>query len=201
MKGRAVHLTCLLLLLLAVAGCSSHQGPQVRLSAAAADKSICRLAVLPFANETGRKAAAVQVYRIFSSELIASRSYQVEPEGEVYFFLHRSRLRLGDLLDSQDYAELARQLEVDAVVRGRVIALENRKAANGSLPYCALHLDLVSAENGELLASTYHRRSGEEFQKILHFGTIRTTSELIAQVSREVISTWQKKGLSHCSEE
>ncbi len=201
MKARLVHFAGLCLLLLAAAGCASHHDPQVRVAAAAAGQRICSLAVLPFTNETSQQAAAVQVYRIFTSELIASRSYRVEPEGEVYFFLNRSRLRMGDLLDSRQYADLARQLEVDAIVRGRVIALENRKGGDGSLPYCALQIDLLAADNGELLASAYHRRSGEEFQKVLHFGTIRTTSELIAQIAREIIAEWNKKGLSHCPQE
>jgi len=200
MKYRIFNYTCVVLLLMTVSGCASHHGPQVRMLTASG-KNVCKLAVLPFANETGQTAAAIQVYRIFTSELIASRNYRVEPEGEVYFFLNRSRLMLGDLLDSQDYAELARQLEVDAIVRGRVIALEERKSAQGSPPNCALQIDLLSADNGELLASTYHRRSGEEFQKILHFGTIRTTSQLVSQVSREIIDAWNKKGLSHCLEE
>lgn len=201
MKGRIVQLAGLVLLLLTVSGCLSQRSPQVRLAAATSGRSVCRLAVLPFTNETGQPAAAVQVYRIFTSELIAAGAYQVEPEGEVYFFLNRSRLRPGDLFDSENYAELARQLEVDVIVRGRVIALESRKGANGSVPHCALQIDLLSADNGELLASTYHRRSGDDFQKVLHFGTIRTTSELLAQISREVITAWKKKGLSHCPEE
>ncbi|MCK4536752.1 MAG: hypothetical protein KAT93_07040 [Desulfuromonadales bacterium] len=200
MMTKAFHFACIVLLLLAGSGCTLQSGPQVYLSAATADKSLCKIAVLPFTNETEQKTAAVQVYRIFISELIASGIYRVEPEGEVYFFMNRNRLRLGDILDSQTYAELAQQLEVDAVVRGRVIELEDKRGRSGSVPHCALQIDLVSAENGALLASVYHRRSGDDYQKILHFGTIRTVSGLVAQVSREVITAWQEKGLSHCPE-
>lgn len=200
MKRNCLHFAGTLLLLLVCSGCSPHRGPQVQLSALASRQNVCRLAVLPFTSEAGENSAAVQAYRIFSGELIATGTYQLEPEGEVHFFLNRKRLRLGELLGSQLYAELARQLEVDAVVRGRVITLEDKKGPNGSVPRCALQIDLLSAGNGTLLASSYHSRSGDEFQKVLHFGTIRTTSELLAQVSREIITTWQEKGLSHCSE-
>ena len=201
MKKKWANFAGILLLLLVCSGCSLHRGAQVQLSALASRQSVCRLAVLPFASDTGENSAAVQAYRIFSGELIAAGTYQLVPEGEVHLFLNRNRLRLGELLGSQLYSELARQLEVDAVVRGRVITLEDEKGPNGSVPRCALQIDLLSADNGELLASSYHSRSGDEFQKVLHFGTIRTTSELLAQVSREIITAWQEKGLSHCSEE
>jgi len=201
MKQRFFHGACLLLLLLVAAGCSMSQTPQVRLTALATQKDICRVAVLPFINETDRETAAVQAYRIFMAELVASGNYHVVPEGEIYFFRHRNRLRLGEPLDSTLFKELVQQIGVDTLLRGRVIALEERRSLSGNLPYCALQVDLVSAENGELLASSYHSRSGEEYQKLLHFGTIRTKSDLLAQVSREIIEVWKKKGLSHCSEE
>lgn len=201
MKRHSLHFAGILLLVLVCSACSSHRGPQVQLSALASRQNICRLAILPFTSEFGENAAAVQAYRIFTGELIAAGTYRLQPEGEVHFFLNRNRLRLGELLGSQLYAELARQLEVDAVVRGRLIALDNKKGPNGNVPHCALQIDLLSADNGQLLASSYHSRSGDEFQKVLHFGTIRTTSELLAQVSREIIAAWQEKGLNHCSEE
>lgn len=201
MKVRWLYFLVIVLLGLAGSGCLARQGPQVRLAAGAAGGDICRLAVLPFTSEADRTAEAIQVYRIFTGELIAAGNYRVEPEGEIHFFLNRQRLRAGDLLNSRHYRELAEDLEVDALVRGRVITLESKKSADGEVPHCALQVDLLAAESGELLASTYHRRSGADFQKVLHFGTLRTTSELVAQVAREVITAWQEKGLKHCSEE
>ena len=183
-----------------VYGCSFQNGPVVRMSAFTTQEQVCKVAVLPFTNETLQPTAAIKVFRIFSGELIASRNFQVEPEGEVYFFLNRNRLRPVDLLKSDLYAELARQLDVDVVIRGRVITLEDRSSANGRLPYCAIQIDILTAESGALLFSTYHRRSGEEYQTLLHYGTIHTTSGLIAEVSREIINAWEKKGLSHCSD-
>jgi len=200
MKIKLFYYALAAFLIFALSGCSVQSGPQVRLAATRAQEDLCKLAVLPFLNETGRDTAAMQAYRIFSSELIGSGNYHVEPEGEVFFFLNRNRLKLGDTLNSQLYATLAQQIEVDAVIRGRVLELDYVKGAGGRTPRCALQVEIVSAEDGELLASTYHRRSGSDYQKVLHFGVIRTTSGLLAQVSREIIEAWEKKGLNHCPE-
>lgn len=200
MKKRWLHWVWILLLCLTGYGCGLHQGPQVRLAAGARGANICRLAVLPFTSEADRTAEAVQVYRIFTGELIASGRYQVEPEGEMHFFLNRNRLRVGELLNSQHYLKLADDMQVDALIRGRIITLDQQKTADGEVPHCALQIDLLAAQDGELLASTYHRRSGEDFQRILHFGTVRTTSELVALVAHEVITAWEKKGFKQCSE-
>jgi len=199
MNTRLFYFVLALGLVFACAGCAMQNGLQIHLAAKAEESNLCRVAVLPFANETGRNTAEIKAYRIFLGELVASGNYEVESEGEVYFFLNRNRLRSGDLLDSQLYTQLAEQLEVDAIVRGRVIAMEYRRGRDGEMPFCDLQVDLISAEDGELLASAFHRRSGEEYQKLMHFGTIRTASGLMAQMSREIIKAWKQKGLSGCS--
>lgn len=200
MLKSGLKIICCFLIAVGLAGCATRNDPQVHLSPAATEQGVCRVAVLPFVNETGVRAAGVQVARIFTSELIASEVYQVEPEGEVYFFLQRNRLKPVDLLEASMYEEMASQLEVDALIRGRVIKMEERKGSRGKVPFCSLQVDLVSSEEGVLLASSYHQGSGDAYQKILHFGTIRTNSGLIAQVSREMIEAWSEKGLNRCSE-
>ena len=133
----------------------------------------------------------------YYAELQKIPGFQVLPVGVVEQVLVDLQLELNN---PDDVQHLARELEVDVVIRGRVIALEDRSGTNGRLPYCALQIDLLVAESGELLASTYRRRSGDAYQKILHYGTIHTKSGLIAQVSREIINVWEEKGLSHCPE-
>jgi hypothetical protein len=170
------------------------------MSAMAKYRDICTVAVLPFLNETSQKTAGMQAMRIFTNELIASGNYQVIPEGEIAFFMQRNRLLPIDLLNSDLYSKLARKLALDAVIRGRVMSLGQQQNVGGVVPYLSMQIDLYAADSGELIAHTYNRRQGDDYQKVLHYGTIHTTSGLISEASREIIYALKEEGLSHCPE-
>jgi len=189
----------LLCVLLFISACTAS-GPETRFSSDSFSIGICRVAVLPFVNQAKDNSAGIVAYRVFSSELVSSGLYSVVPEGDVQLFLQRKRLLPGALLDSEIYRELGSELGVDAVIIGRVLDLEAIPSGrDGEIPEVALQTQIINVANGQPLVYTYHRRNGEEYRTFLHFGVVRTKSELLAIVSREIIADWQTKGISHCS--
>ncbi len=187
-----------LLLLAALCGCAGQRMPQTRMTAMA-ETDICRIAIMPFDNRTRDDRAATMAYRVFMAELVGASRFEVEPEGDVGLFRLRHRLFPGEMLLPDQYADLARQMKVDAIVMGRItdIGYDNSRGTL-DIPYIALQIDLFDVRRGQPVLNTIHRRYGDEYRKMMHFGVITTTTGLMARMSQEIIADWLKKGVGNC---
>ncbi len=187
-----------LLILSSLCGCAGQRMPQTRMSAMA-ETDICRIAIMPFENRTRDDRAATMAYRVLMAELIGSGQLEVEPEGDVGLFRLRHRLFPGEMLLPDQYADLARQMKVDAIVRGRITDIGyDSSRGERDIPYIALQLDLFDVRRGHPVLNTIHRRYGDEYRKIMHFGVITTTTGLMARMSQEIIADWLEKGVGNC---
>ncbi|NOY12270.1 MAG: hypothetical protein GXP51_00805 [Deltaproteobacteria bacterium] len=195
MIGWIKHCGVLLLLLGLLAGCAGHSKLQTRL-VASADTNVCRIAVMPFENWTRNSELSLLVSRLFSAELVRSQQFNLVQEGNVGMFLLRHRLLPGALLYKDHYEALNSQLEVDAVVQGRVVDAGTESRYGGTpVPYLSLNIDLYDARTGQLLLNSVHQRWGDDYRKILHFGVVTTSSGLIKKMSQEIINDWFDKGV------
>jgi len=187
-----------LLILSSLCGCAGQRMPQTRMSAMA-QTDICRIAIMPLENRTRDDQAATMAYRVFMAELIGSGQLEVEPEGDVGLFRLRHRLFPGEMLLPDQYADLARQMKVDAIVRGRIsdIGYDNSRGER-DIPYIALQFDLFDVRRGHPVLNTIHRRYGDEYRKMMHFGVITTTTGLMGRMSQEIIADWLEKGVGNC---
>ncbi|MCK5230037.1 MAG: hypothetical protein KAR13_07215, partial [Desulfobulbaceae bacterium] len=70
-------------LILAVTSCTINGGPRLIKLGVMPEDRICRLAVLPFVNETDFELGGLIFYRIFMSELVSSGNYVVSQEGDI----------------------------------------------------------------------------------------------------------------------
>ncbi|AJF07354.1 hypothetical protein GSUB_13395 [Geoalkalibacter subterraneus] len=187
-----------LLILSSLCGCAGQRMPQTRMSAMA-ETDICRIAIMPFENRTRDDRAATMAYRVLMAELIGSGQLEVEPEGDVGLFRLRHRLFPGERLLPDQYADLARQMKVDAIVRGRITDIGyDSSRGERDIPYIALQLDLFDVRRGHPVLNTIHRRYGDEYRKMMHFGVITTTTGLMARMSQEIIADWSEKGVGNC---
>jgi hypothetical protein len=187
-----------LLILSSLCGCAGQRMPQTRMSAMA-ETDICRIAIMPFENRTRDDRAATMAYRVLMAELIGSGQLEVEPEGDVGLFRLRHRLFPGEMLLPDQYADLARQMKVDAIVRGRITDIGyDSSRGERDIPYIALQLDLFDVRRGHPVLNTIHRRYGDEYRKMMHFGVITTTTGLMARMSQEIIADWSEKGVGNC---
>jgi hypothetical protein len=187
-----------LLLLTSLCGCAGQRMPQTRMTAKA-ETDICRIAVMPFENRTRDDQAPTMAYRVFMAELIGTGALEVEPEGDVGLFRLRHRLFPGERLLPAQYADLARQMKVDAIALGRItdIGYDNSRGER-DIPYIALQIELFDVRRGHPVLNTIHRRYGDEYRKMMHFGVITTTTGLMARMSQEIIADWLKKGVGNC---
>jgi hypothetical protein len=177
--------------------CSLKTGPDTLITLTGGKKEIYRVAVLPFTNETKRPEASMMVYRIFLNELIASALFDVKGEGEVRLFLFRNRVLPGDLMDVHLYADFSRQLEIDAVIKGKVVDFGTKEIGpKEMIPYLSLQVEMINAETGRTMLTTFHRRTGDAYRMVMHFGIIKNMSTLVVRVVQEILDDWKREGIA-----
>lgn len=182
------------LLILLVYSCSSSL-PRVDV----VEKNLkhpCRIIILPFMNQTDNPCVARLLYRILFSELVESKMFQVVPEGTVRRFMTMERWFIGQPFSPDMTKILAKKTGADAIISGEVIQVVDE----GEKIQLAFNIWVKDIQNGKLLWNTYHRRSGEDYRKALHFGRIYTLTGLAKHMVDEVIKSWQKRGLGGCRE-
>ncbi len=189
------HMLLSVLLLLLV-GCAGNTKLQTRM-VAAAKTNICSVAVLPFENWTRKSELSILAGRMFVAELVQSQRFNTVQEGDVGMFLLRQRLLPGTLLYKDDYEALEDQLNLDAVIQGRIVdaGMVSRRGSS-QVPYVSLHVGMYDAQNGHLLLNSVHQRWGDDYRKALHFGVVTTNSGLIEKMSQEIINDWFAKGVT-----
>ncbi|WP_303720802.1 hypothetical protein [Malonomonas rubra] len=182
--------------LLLLVGCAGNQRLQTRLMSDA-DTNICNVAVLPFENWTQKSELTLLAGRMFASQLIQSKAFNTVQEGDVGMFLLRQRLLPGNLLYKEHYAALENQLDIDAVIQGRIVEAGSYSQRGGRrIPLLSLYIDMYDARSGKLLLNSVHQRRGDEYRKVMHFGVVTTNSGLIEKMSREIINDWFSKGVT-----
>ncbi len=164
------------------------------------DERICRIAVLPFVSETEYTLADTIAYRVFMGELVQTGRFDLAQEGDVREAFRHMRI----WPDQQPYIEqikiLGDRLRVGLIITGTVVEMDEVPMANVVNPVIALSLRIVDPLSGETLWHTYHRREGEYYRKVMHFGVLNTVTSLVHQVSQEVLDLWFKKGLKGCTD-
>ncbi len=194
-----LRIFCMLLLMMFIWSCSPPRRTITKVAGKTLEVKVCRVVLLPFVNESRSPQLSTQAYRIFLSEIVQSKLFQIEPEGDLRHFLYRNRVRTDTIWNNQLYALLAQQLGVDAVIVAYIRDSNLVAGASGSRnAFVSLQVELHEAHSGRLLLSSFLRRTGDDYAKVLHFGVVDTVSGLLQRMFLEIISEWQEKGVSGC---
>lgn len=165
------------------------------------DGNICRVAVLPFANQTEYNQADDIFGRVFVTELINSGNYQVAQEGDVRKFFQQMQVLPGQLPHVEQMRGLADRLGVQIIVAGAVVEMQDKTMYGRRLdPTLAVIIRIIEGSSGRTLWTTYNRREGRQYRKIMHFGLVNTATELAKRVSAEIAEAWLEEGLRKCSD-
>lgn len=160
----------------------------------------CRITVLPFANDTDEPRLGLIAEKICQTELL-QREAQVVNEADVRLFLQKRQVFTSELTQhgsTELYAALAEELKTKVIIRGRILTIDDEKKQGEIVPIITLQLELINATDGQLIVSSFLRRSGEDYRTILHYGVIRTRSELIRQIIAEIFNDWIARGVVSC---
>lgn len=186
-----------------VTSCSFKEPPTVLKQGPLPDGGkICRVAVLPFFNQTGYKQADDMFSRVFVSELTNNGNYQVAQEGDVRKFYQQMHVLPNQVLGVEQLRALADMLGVQVIIAGTVMEMQDKSDFDQRLdPSIAVVLRIIEGSSGRTLWVTYNRREGIQYRQIMHFGLVNSLTSLAKHVSSEIVEAWNKEGFIKCTEQ
>lgn len=184
--------------LLSTSGCVSHTSPTEFQQLKKLSHQICQIAVLPFFNDTEYTQGGIIFYRIFLSQLNKSGDFDVVQEGDVRKIYRQMKINPKQTPTLEQTLILADHLNLQAVVVGKVVLMEEQKGSLQTEPKLAVDLKLLDATTGNIILTSYLNKSGEDFRKVMHFGLVNNITELAKLVSDEILDTWRENGVTGC---
>jgi len=190
-----------LITLLFYTGCAHREElPYHRVKAPLPPGPVCRVAVLPFLNDTDFPQANLIVKKIFMAEFQESGDYQVLQEGDILKTYQQLRIFPGMAPSLEQMRIVADRIDAQLLISGIVMAMRENPAPYSTVnPKIIMEIDIRDGRNGEILWTAYHSRNGYEYTKTMHFGTIHSIAGLTRQMILEIINLWFEKGLQQCN--
>jgi hypothetical protein len=190
----------LLLSLPLFSGCAGSGAPQHRQMAALPSGAVCRVAVLPFVNDSDFLNADAVLAKVLSARLQDSTDYLLAQDGDVLKAYRQLGLLPGRVPDLEQLQIIADRVDARLLISGIVLEMREDRGDHGSVnPVIVLEVQIRDGRSGEVLWTTFHRRQGADYKKTMHFGSIHTITGLSRRMVDEVITLWLKKGLTQCN--
>lgn len=191
------------LLIVLASGCSVKDTPTVLKQGPLPDEgNICRIAVLPFVNQTSYQQGDDIFARVFASELVNKGGYQVAQEGDIRKFYQQMQLLPTQVPSVEQLRALADLLDVQVIVAGAVVEMRDKSELGQILdPSVAVIARIIEGGSGRTLWASYIRREGNQYRKIMHFGLVNSITSLASHSSAEIVAEWQKQGFKKCTEQ
>jgi TolB-like protein len=178
------------LFLLIISGCSSSATPYTYVRKNHDQSVVKKVAVLSFYNNTKSTEANKIVRGAFVANLVGMRKFKVEFPGNIKSFLISERIIVRTGVDLNTINLMGRRLGVDAVIIGRI---EEFVGINGKkrdvVPVVSISARMVHVQTGKILWMAQHRRTGDDYLKVIDFGKVRSVGELTRKVVLEMIET------------
>ncbi|MBI5235711.1 MAG: hypothetical protein HY886_05630 [Deltaproteobacteria bacterium] len=185
---RRVKTACLLSLL-AMAIIVSCAGRPTEVASTPAAAKVKRVAVLPFANVSGKGDAGDIVTNLFIVELFKTGRFQVEEAGNISQFMIHEKVNVIGEMDMDKLQILGARFGVDAVLIGRVEEFDDGSNTANAVPVLSVTVRMVDPQSGHIIWSAQHKRAGSDYTMIFDFGTVRSVSALAKNLIKEMIAT------------
>jgi len=180
----------LLVILEFISACSSATTPYAYVRKNHDQPGVKKVAIFSFHNNTMIAEASKIVTGAFVASLVKTKKFNVEFPGNIKSFLVSERIIVRTGVDLDTIRRMGRRLGVDAVIMGRIeefVGMEEKK--KGVIPVVSISSRLVDVRTGKVLWMAQHRRTGDDYIKVLDFGKVRSVGELTQKVVLEMIET------------
>jgi hypothetical protein len=177
-----------------------EQLPYHRAKAPLVPGQVCRVAVLPFLNDSDFPQADVIVKKIFMAQFQEAGDYQVLQEGDTLKVYQQLRIHQTRAPNLEQMQIVADRVDAQLLVTGIVMEMREDPGPYATVnPKIIMEIDLRDGRSGEILWTAYHSRKGSDYTKTMHFGTIHSIAGLSRQMIVEIINLWFEKGLPQCN--
>jgi TolB-like protein len=180
----------LLVILEFISACSSATTPYAYVRKNHDQPVVKKVAIFSFHNNSMIAEASKIVTGAFVASLVKMRKFEVEFPGNIKSFLVSERIIVRTGVDLNTIKLMGRRLGVDAVIMGRIeefVGIEEKK--RGVIPVVSISSRLVDVRTGKILWMAQHRRTSDDYIKVLDFGKVRSVGELTQKVVMEMIET------------
>ena len=180
----------LLVILEFISACSSATTPYAYVRKNHDQPGVKKVAIFSFHNNTMIAEASKIVTGAFVASLVKTKKFNVEFPGNIKSFLVSERIIVRTGVDLDTIKRMGRRLGVDAVIMGRIeefVGMEEKK--RGVIPVVSISSRMVDVRTGKILWMAQHRRTGDDYIKVLDFGKVRSVGELTKKMVLEMIET------------
>jgi TolB-like protein len=174
--------TIAIALAIAATGCG---GPKRYVNRNADLGAVRTVAILPFENLTTDKLCAERLNRIFLTEILNYRAFQVVEPGQVMRAVRRDQFDLGSLT-ADDIKRLGKALNVQALVLGSVLEFEEKRASTGA--QVKVQFRLVDTESAVTVWSVTRTRAGLGFAARMFGFEGDSATEIAQQLIRDEVA-------------
>lgn len=192
--SRFNSLFLILLLFFFLSGCGLPR-PSLQKISSLPPEGACKIAILPFYNDSNYPLGDTLLYRVFVNEMGRMGNFELANEGDIRNIYRQMKIYPSQPLDYEQTMIVADRLGVQLIVIGHIVDMAEEKSGSFVNPILSVNLQIYDANSGRRLWTTYHGREGEQYRKVMHFGVINTISALTQQVSKEIIELWIEEGL------
>jgi polysaccharide biosynthesis protein PelC len=162
------------------------------------EDSSCRIAVLPLSNQSLYPEGGKILYKILLSEIVATGLFSVVSEGDVLELYQQLRMYPGMKPTLEQRKIIGGRLNASIFIGGDILAMLEENDGAYLKTKMTLVLRLYDGQDGKMFWATYHRRQGEDYRQVLHFGRINTITTLARMMAGEIITLWKEKGMQPC---
>jgi len=193
-----IHFLLIMLLALFLNGCGT-QFPLHRQLAPLPPGPVCRVAVLPFLNDSDFRLGDVIVSKVFATKIQEAGNYLLIQEGDILKVYQQLHILPGEAPSLEQLQIIADRVNAQLLITCIVMEMREDRGEHGSInPFIVLEAQIRDGRSGEILWTAFHRRHGSDYKKTMHFGTIHTVTGLSNQMAEEIINLWLNKGLKQC---
>lgn len=195
--GRRLLSLLALLSFLIMTGCSG-QAPHLQIYNAGEPIQACRIGILPFLNKTDYDQGDKILYRIVLSQLVQQQTRDIALEGDVTDLYREMHIRPWTHPSPGQMQIIASRLNADILIGGEVLQMQEAREGNYINPHIELQLNVYNGNTGTLQWSTYHKKQGTDYRKVMHFGLNNSVSQLGDNIIKEILLLWKDEALLQC---
>ncbi len=160
----------------------------------------CRIALLPFVYQGDFPRGENIFFKAFAAEMMTSAGFKVIPEGDINQLYKQLKLYRRDLPNEKQMQAIGNRLDAQLIVLGEIIGMTEVDTGSYVDTNITVSVRIHDALTGDVLWSTYHKRKGEEYRNVMHYGRVNTITGLSRRMASEIITKWAEEGMKQCSD-
>ena len=159
----------------------------------------CRVVVLPFVGNVNMPRGENIFLKAFTTEMKNVGGFDVIPEGDIQNLYQQLKLYPSNLANESHMRVIGNRLDAQLIILGEIIEMDEVDTGAYVDTRLTVSVRIHEASSGNLLWSTYHKRKGEEYRNIMHYGRVNTITGLSRRMANEIITMWTEKGMNQCN--